>query len=108
VSFVRAAARVRVSLTGAYSRLITYQLVGMVSNMPAKKTKPSAKSKLLDAAVSVIRARGYSATTVDDLCGSAGVTKGGFFHHFESKEALAVSAAGHFGSMADDLFLSAS
>jgi TetR/AcrR family transcriptional regulator, transcriptional repressor for nem operon len=72
------------------------------------KTQPNAKSKLLDAAVSVIRAQGYAATTVEDLCDFAGVTKGGFFHHFESKEALGVSAAQHFASMAEGLFSSAS
>lgn len=66
-----------------------------------------AKTKLLDAAVSVIRAKGYSATTVDDICQAAGVTKGGFFHHFASKEELAVSAAGHFSSMADGVFSTA-
>jgi TetR/AcrR family transcriptional regulator, transcriptional repressor for nem operon len=66
-----------------------------------------AKTKLLDAALSVIRAKGYSATTVDDICQAAGVTKGAFFHHFESKEELAVSAAGHFSSMADLLFSTA-
>jgi TetR/AcrR family transcriptional regulator, transcriptional repressor for nem operon len=76
--------------------------------MTRLKTQPSAKSKLLDAAVSVIRAQGYAATTVDDLCDSAGVTKGAFFHHFESKEALGVSAAQHFASMAEGLFSSAS
>jgi TetR/AcrR family transcriptional repressor of nem operon len=69
--------------------------------MPLRK---SAKTKLLDAAVDVIRAKGYSATTVDDICQTAGVTKGAFFHHFESKEELAVSAARHFSSLADRLF----
>ncbi len=48
--------------------------------------KPSAKDKLLDAAVHVVRQKGYAATSVDDLCKAAGVTKGAFFHHFESKE----------------------
>jgi TetR/AcrR family transcriptional repressor of nem operon len=76
--------------------------------MSREKTQPDAKSKLLDAAVGLIRARGYSAATIDDLCGAAGVTKGGFFHHFESKEALGLSAAQHFASMADGLFSSAS
>jgi TetR/AcrR family transcriptional repressor of nem operon len=65
------------------------------------------KTKLLDAALTVIRTKGYSATTVDDICEAAGVTKGAFFHHFKSKEELAVSAAGHFSSRADGLFSTA-
>jgi TetR/AcrR family transcriptional repressor of nem operon len=75
--------------------------------MPPGKSPPSAKTKLLDAAVDVIRARGYSATTVDDICQSAGVTKGAFFHHFAAKEDLAVAAARHFSSLADGLFSTA-
>jgi TetR/AcrR family transcriptional regulator, transcriptional repressor for nem operon len=78
-----------------------------VSAMPSTKSHGSAKTKLLVAAVDVIRAKGYSATTVDDICHCAGVTKGGFFHHFESKQELAVSAAQHFASMADALFSTA-
>jgi TetR/AcrR family transcriptional repressor of nem operon len=53
----------------------------------------SAKEKILEAALSVIRTKGYCASTVDDLCEAAGVTKGAFFHHFKSKEDLGVSAA---------------
>src|SRR4051812_41854849 len=62
------------------------------------------KAKLLDAALQVIRAKGYSATTVDDVCRAAGLTKGSFFHHFESKQELALEAAAHFSSKAEDLF----
>lgn len=66
--------------------------------------RKDAKAKLLDAALSVIRSKGLAATSVDDLCRAAEVTKGGFFHHFPSKEALAVAAAAHFGEMAEGLF----
>lgn len=31
-------------------------------------------------------ARGYSATSIDDLCKAAGVSKGSFYHFFEGKE----------------------
>jgi TetR/AcrR family transcriptional repressor of nem operon len=75
--------------------------------MRPARSQRDAKTKLLDAAVDVIRARGYSATTVDDICDAAGLTKGAFFHHFESKEELAVSAARHFASLADGLFSTA-
>ena len=78
--------------------------------MPSAKTtarKPTAKDKLLDAALSVIRAQGYAATTVDDLCAAAGVTKGAFFHHFDSKDALAVAAAEHWSKTTGALFAGA-
>src|SRR5271166_1271800 len=66
------------------------------------------KTRLLNASLNVIRARGYSATTVDDICHAAGVTKGSFFHHFKSKEDLALSAAAYWGEMTEGFFASAS
>jgi TetR/AcrR family transcriptional repressor of nem operon len=67
-------------------------------------TKPDARARLLDAATHMIRAQGYSATSVDDICREAGLTKGAFFHHFKSKEELAVAAAAHFSERAERLF----
>ncbi len=61
--------------------------------------RPDARTRLLDAALTVIRAKGYAATTVDELCRTAGVTKGAFFHHFRSKDDLAVASAGHWADM---------
>ncbi|WP_158928220.1 TetR/AcrR family transcriptional regulator [Acidisphaera sp. S103] len=68
---------------------------------------PDTKTRLLEAAVRVIRTKGYAATTVDDLCATAGVSKGSFFHYFKSKDGLALAAVGHFSTMAAGLFAAA-
>lgn len=54
------------------------------------------KRKLLDAGVSLMRAKGFNATTVDDICETAGVTKGAFFHYFEGKSDIARAAIERF------------
>jgi TetR/AcrR family transcriptional repressor of nem operon len=56
------------------------------------EVKHESKIKLLDAARHVIRAKGYTATRIEDICEAAGLTKGSFFHHFDSKEELALQA----------------
>jgi len=65
------------------------------------------KLKFLDAALHVIRAKGYTATRIEDVCEAAGLTKGSFFHHFDSKEELALAAADHFAALADRVFAAA-
>lgn len=66
-----------------------------------------ARTRLLDAALQVIRTKGYNATTVDDICAVAGVTKGSFFHHFKGKEELAVMATHHWNDGTGALFAGA-
>lgn len=65
------------------------------------------KMKLLDAALQVIRTKGYTATTVDDICAAAGLTKGSFFHHFKGKGELALEAIQHWNETTGGLFASA-
>ncbi len=72
-----------------------------------ESVRPTARQKILDAAVRVIRTQGFAGASVDELCAAAGVTKGAFFHHFKSKEAAAVAAADHFTAMADGIFAAA-
>ena len=62
----------------------------------SKPQRISARTKLLDATLRMVRQQGFAATSVDELCKAAGVTKGAFFHHFDSKEALGVAAADYW------------
>ena len=71
------------------------------------RNSTATRLKLLDAARDVIRTKGYAATTVDDICAAAGVTKGGFFHHFPSKEQLGIAAIEQFGAMSSAVLASA-
>ena len=64
----------------------------------------NSKTKMLDAALQVIRAKGYTAATLDDICAAAGVTKGSYFHHFKSKEEMALMAVRHWNTMTGGLF----
>lgn len=65
------------------------------------------KTRLLDAALDVIRAKGYSATRIEDVCEAAGLTKGSFFHHFKGKEDLALAAARHWSAVTEAVFAGA-
>jgi TetR/AcrR family transcriptional regulator, transcriptional repressor for nem operon len=75
--------------------------------MQATEFPHESKLKLLEAALHVIRAKGYSATRIEDVCDAAALTKGSFFHHFKSKEELALAAAAHFAARADETFMKA-
>ncbi len=74
---------------------------------PVTPRRGEARERLLEAARDVIRTSGFAATTVDDLCKAAGVTKGAFFHHFESKEALGVAAAAFWAETTSAFFAAA-
>lgn len=66
-----------------------------------------ARERLLEAARDVVRTKGFAATSVDDLCRTAGVTKGAFFHHFKSKEELGIAAANYWSETTSALFAGA-
>src|SRR5579863_4407638 len=74
---------------------------------PVEAQQHESKTRLLNAALHVVRAKGYTATRVEDICDAAGLTKGSFFHHFKSKEDLAVAAADRWSAVTGGLFTAA-
>ena len=46
------------------------------------------RTEIMNAAIGRFSNYGYVASSVDDICKDAGVSKGAFYHHFESKQAL--------------------
>lgn len=55
-------------------------------------TDSDTKARLMEAAYSLMLANGYAATGVAEICRRAGVSKGSFYHCFESKEHCALEA----------------
>jgi TetR/AcrR family transcriptional regulator, transcriptional repressor for nem operon len=68
------------------------------------KSETDTKQKLLDAAMKLMTSKGYKATTVDEICTEAGVTKGSFFHYFDGKEDLAKATVKHFHEFQQCMF----
>ena len=54
--------------------------------------KEKTRQRILDAAAVVFRRQGFQAGSVDDVMSEAGLTAGGFYAHFESKDDLFAAA----------------
>lgn len=53
-----------------------------------RRSPEATRRRLLEAAIQVFARKGYYGTTVDDIVAECGSSKGAFYFHFESKEAL--------------------
>ena len=93
---------------------LDFELTGQYSFSVSEGRRPGARDKLIAAGTDLIRRNGYNATSVDSIVEAAGVSKGTFFYHFDSKEALTAAclhnwdetaagmmAAGEFMQQAD-------
>jgi TetR/AcrR family transcriptional repressor of nem operon len=53
------------------------------------KRGTATREKILDIAKSAVLAKGFQATSIDEIIAEAGITKSGFFYHFRDKNELA-------------------
>ncbi len=81
----------------------------LIKPASSKKARNPAETrgKLVGATVQLILKQGFAATSVDQICTEAGVTKGSFFHHFESKEAIGKAAVEWWGEFGTNLYAEA-
>lgn len=54
------------------------------------------RRKLVQAGLQLMLSRGYSATSIDDVCSRAEVSKGSFYHFFSSKEEFGLAVLDAF------------
>jgi len=64
----------------------------------ASRSKEATHDRIVDAAARAIRRSGYNGTGVADIMKDAGLTHGGFYAHFASREAMLAEAADRAGS----------
>ncbi len=57
--------------------------------LDATEGKVGARERILDAAEAAVLAKGFAATSIDELVAESGISKSGFFYHFKDKGALA-------------------
>ncbi|MGI9434880.1 MAG: TetR/AcrR family transcriptional regulator, partial [Geminicoccaceae bacterium] len=62
------------------------------------------REKILAAAETLVLAKGYAGTTLDDVLKATGLAKGAFFHHFKSKADLARAVVERYAQNDFDLF----
>jgi len=72
-----------------------------------KDPDPPTRRKLLEAAEEIMLSKGFVATSVDEICTTAGVTKGSFFHYFRNKEELGKAVLAQFTGRQETMFMEA-
>ena len=60
--------------------------------------RPSVKEQIVQAGLKILQAKGFNGVGVQEITDTAGVPKGSFYNHFESKEALGAEIVQRYGA----------
>lgn len=74
----------------------------MVDATPNQST--STRQQILDVAQEAVLAKGFSATSIDELIAAVGISKSGFFYHFRDKTQLAKALLEKYVEDEDKIF----
>jgi TetR/AcrR family transcriptional regulator, transcriptional repressor for nem operon len=61
-------------------------------------SRPSAREQIVQAGLKCLMTKGFNGVGVQDITDTAGVPKGSFYNHFESKEALGAEIVQRYGA----------
>lgn len=67
----------------------------------SRERKRATRQKIVQSALRLFAARGFSATSIDDIMRECGLTRGGFYAHFASKSELYREAIGNAGPLGE-------
>ena len=70
----------------------------------ASRKAAGARERILEAAQSAVIAKGFAATSIDELIAAAGITRSGFFYHFRDKNELAKALLERYIAYEQQLF----
>src|ERR1700750_820846 len=73
---------------------LTFKMTGHIVSYMAR---PNVRQKIVDAGLKVLIEKGFNGCGVQDITAAAGVPKGSFYNHFESKEALGAEVVERYG-----------
>jgi TetR/AcrR family transcriptional regulator, transcriptional repressor for nem operon len=74
---------------------LTFKTTGHIDiGMP----RPSAREQIVQAGLKCLATKGFNGVGVQDITDTAGVPKGSFYNHFESKEALGAEIVDRYGA----------
>ncbi|WP_265519640.1 TetR/AcrR family transcriptional regulator [Nitratireductor luteus] len=75
---------------------------------PDRSPGTGTREKILDIAERAVLAKGFGATSIEELVAEANITKNGFFYHFANKNALALALLERYverdDALLDDVF----
>ena len=77
--------------------------MGLVMQAGREPVAHGTKLRLLETGLALLLERGYSGLSVQDILDHTGVPKGSFYHHFESKEDMALQAVDLYTSQGHTL-----
>ncbi len=64
--------------------------------MTQEERRLETRKNILIAAQKLFAAQGFTGSGVEDICRQAGITKGAFYHHFDSKQELLLEILDHW------------
>jgi AcrR family transcriptional regulator len=78
-------------------------MTAAISKRPAPSRKEATHDRIVETAARAIRRAGYGGAGVAQIMNEAGLTHGGFYAHFESREAMLAEAADQAGADGMDM-----